>query len=298
MAAARAAVGPRGRVVALAFDPSPLTVLRPQTPHTRLSTFDQRARWLMQAGASEVVRIAPTREFLQQDAQAFIERLVREHRPRFIVEGPDFRFGRDRAGSIETLRQLEPLLHYRLVVVEPVEVALSDQSIVRASSSLARWLVGHGRMRDVTAVLGRPFEIHATVERGDQRGRTIGFPTANLRPAFDQLLPADGVYAGFAERDGSLHPAAISVGDKPTFGRHARTCEAFLLDYHGPVDDYDWTIHLRFTHWLRDQLKYDGVDALIWQLHRDAADARRFAAQAPGTSVSAASIACARTAAT
>jgi riboflavin kinase/FMN adenylyltransferase len=130
-------------------------------------------------------------------------------------------------------------------------------------------------------VLGRPFEIEAEVQRGDQRGRMIGFPTANLKARTDQLLPGDGVYAGFAERDGGRYPAAISVGDKPTFGRHMRTCEAFLLDYHGPVDDYGWTIRLHVTHWLRDQLNYDSVEALIAQMHRDTDRARRLAA--PGT---------------
>jgi riboflavin kinase/FMN adenylyltransferase len=246
----------------------------------------------------EVLRIEPTLEFLQQDAQTFITRLVEEHRPRFIVEGPDFRFGRDRGGSIETLRQFEPCFGYRLIVVDPVEVVLADQSIVRASSSLARWLVANGRVHDARTLLGRPFEIESEVVRGDQRGRTIGFPTANLGHAADQVMPADGVYAGFAERDGARYPAAISVGDKPTFGRHARTCEAFLLDYHGPVDDYGWTMRLHFTHWLRDQLKYDSVEALMAQLYRDTADTRRLAAQSPRIPVPGTNTACAGTAAT
>jgi riboflavin kinase / FMN adenylyltransferase len=313
IAAGRAAVGNgggrgggRGRVVVLSFDPNPLALLRPEAVPPRLSTFAQRTRWLKELGADEIVQVTPTREYLQQDAETFLERLCEEWKPAFIVEGSDFRFGRGRGGSIDTLRSMESRFGYRTIVVDPVEVALSDQSLVRASSSLARWLLLHGRVRDAMIVLGRPLEIEAKVVPGDRRGRDIGFPTANLAPvAHDQLLPGDGIYAGIAlplplgvphgrgeggadrqraapnalTPDPSLkgrgeYIAAISIGTKPTFGEHPRVCEAHLLDYHGPLDEYGWTVHLQFTHWLRDQLTFSDATALIEQLQRDVAQVR------------------------
>jgi riboflavin kinase / FMN adenylyltransferase len=272
--AGRNAVGPRGRIIALAFDPHPLTVLRPTAVPARLTTFEQRTRLLLQAGADEVVRLQPTPEVLQQTPDAFIEWCVRQWQPSAIVEGPDFRFGRARAGSIDTLRDLESRFGYRTIIVEAEDIALADQTLVRASSSLVRWLLERGRVQDAAAVVGRPYEIQANVVAGDKRGRTIGFPTANLDEV-QQMLPADGIYAGIARGDAQREwLAAISVGTKPTFGQNPRTCEAFLLDYDGAVDEYGWEIAVRFTHWLRDQLTFASIDGLIEQLHRDIAEVR------------------------
>jgi riboflavin kinase/FMN adenylyltransferase len=196
------------------------------------------------------------------------------------VEGSDFQFGRGRGGSIATLRVLESAHHYQTIVIEPVDAALSDQSLVRVSSSMIRWLLGHGRVRDAALLLGRPYELISKVVSGDKRGREIGMPTVNLAPN-ECLLPADGIYAGYAivanhhsdagrRGNGEIsYPAAISVGTKPTFGEHPRVCEAHLVGYDGPLDDYGWTLRLQFTDWIRDQLKYERVDLLIDQLKRD-----------------------------
>ena len=283
LAAARLAVGDSGRIIVLCFDPNPLTVLRPEATPPRITTFAQRERALKALGATEVVPLRPTPEFLQQSPEQFIEWCAENWHPSAIVEGPDFRFGRARAGSITTLRDLEQRFGYRTLVVDPVDVALSDQSLVRASSSLVRWLVAHGRIQDACRVLGRPYEIEATIAAGDKRGRVLGFPTANLSTP-DQLLPADGIYAGRAWRESvGEWPAAISVGSKPTFGTSERTCEAHLLDYDGPVDDYGWPIRLHFTHWLRDQLMFPDVEALVAQMRRDMARVRTIMSQSPGT---------------
>ncbi len=269
-----------GRVIVLCFDPNPLTVLRPgATPPPRLTSFAQRSRLLKTIGADEVIALRPTPEFLGQSPEAFIASCVKQWSVGAFVEGPDFRFGRDRAGSIDTLHELEKSFGHRTIVVDPVDVELRDLSVVRASSSMTRWLIAHGRMCDAAAVLGHAYELEAAIVQGDQRGRTIGFPTANLA-TIDQLLPADGIYAGWAERDdGRTWAAGISVGTKPTFGDRPRTCEAYLIDYDGPVNDYGWNIRLRFTHWIRDQLTYSNVDALIAQLHNDVAQVRVLAAR-------------------
>jgi riboflavin kinase / FMN adenylyltransferase len=267
--AARVATGETGRVVAITFEPHPAETLRPGSAPPRLSTSAQRRQWLRSAGADEVIEIEPTRAFLGQSPREFIRHVVERWRPQAVVEGPDFCFGRGREGTLATLEALGGEFGYRTVVAPPIEVVLADQAVVRASSSLARWLIERGRVRDAEIVLGRPYELEAPVERGDQRGRLIGFPTANLAVS-GQLLPADGVYAGVAEVEaGGVWPAAISVGTKPTFDGRQRLCEAHLVGWRGALDAYGWMIRVRFRAWLRDQVKYDSVEALVEQLHRD-----------------------------
>lgn len=267
---ARSAVGDGGRVVALSFDPHPLRVLRPQMPLDQLSTFRQRRHWLKAAGADEVVALEPTPALLGLSPREFLERIAAEHRPRFIVEGRDFRFGHRRAGSIETLREHEADLGYETIVVDDVYGMLTDRTTARVTSSLVRWLVRRGRVRDAALVLGHPYVVCGPVERGDGRGGAeIGVPTANLESC-QVLLPADGIYAGSGVGpDGRRYPAAISIGTKPTFGDNPRVCEAHLIGYQPAADEYGWTIRLELHDWLRDQLTFDTVDRLIEQIHRD-----------------------------
>lgn len=316
---ARSAVGSDGRVVVLLFDPHPISVLRPDATPPRLTYFQQRRNLLLRAGADEVVTLSPTKELLGQEAKDFIRSIVESESPAYIVEGSDFRFGKGRTGSVETLREHERLFGYRTVVIDPVDVPLQNQQIVHVSSTMVRWLLAHGRVEDAQHLLGRPYELECPVIKGDQRGRTIGMPTANLDHG-DLLLPADGIYAGraiiqprgdglqftvdgldkisalglqsgegnlsskpstesrqwkapnrqpTADTLGRVHPAAISIGTKPTFGEHPRVCEAHLIGYDGPLDHYGWTIRLEFHHWLRDQLTYTDLDPLLGQLRRD-----------------------------
>ena len=267
--AARERLGPGGRVVVVTFDPHPAVVLRPRSAPARLGTTDQRRRWLLAAGADEVEVLPATPELLERSADRFLGDLVSRLNPTLVVEGPDFRFGRARAGTVETLRDAGARGGFEVLILDPVTVALADQTVVAVSSSMIRWLVEHGRVEDAGTGLGRAYELEATVVRGDQRGRRIGFPTINLRHG-DLLLPRDGVYAGRAQRpDGRMYQAAISVGTKPTFGRSERVAEAYLIEYDGPVDDYDWTVRLRVEHWLRDQLTYPSLPPLLEQLDRD-----------------------------
>lgn len=272
IAHARALAGERGRVIAMAFDPHPLARLRPHAAPARLSTFAQRREWLRAAGADDVALLAPTDDLLALAPEAFVERVVRDWAPVAIVEGPDFRFGKGRAGDVGTLARLGAQRGFACEVVQPVEATLSDQTVAPASSTLARWLVARGRMRDASAVLGRPYEMVGAVVRGDRRGRTIGCPTANLES--ELLAPADGVYAGSGRlADGRIFPAAVSVGTKPTFGASACAVEAHLIGWAGPLDEgtpeYGWELRLSIGHWLRDQARYDSVDALVEQIARD-----------------------------
>jgi len=268
---ARAAAGQNGIVTAIVFFPHPLAVIRPHSAPGAITTLDQRLRSLRDAGADGIDVIEPTPEFLRLEPADFLRRVVADHNPSHIVEGPDFRFGRDRAGDVALLERAGCDLGYETLIIEPIEVPLSDHALVRASSTMVRWLIVRGRVRDAAAILGGPFEVESTVVCGHRRGRKVGFPTANLAPN-GCILPRDGIYAGVATLpDGSRRPAAISVGTNPTFGDRARSCEAHLLDYDGPVDHYGWPIRLAFHDWLRDQITYDGLDALMAQIGRDVA---------------------------
>ena len=268
--AARRAAGESGRVLALTFESHPLSVLRPEAAPKPLSNLQQRRRWLLEAGACEVEVLPTSADFLSQTPESFLGWLVAEYRPDFIVEGLDFRFGRDRIGSAAMLREFGSKHGYETIIIEDVIVPLTDCAEVRVRSSLIRWLVAQGRVRDARLLLGRRYEICGEVVSGAGRGgRDLGVRTANLAPA-DHLLPADGVYAGWATTDeGTGYPAAISVGTKPTFGEHPRVCESHLIGFADGDRRYGWTIRLEFDDWLRDQLPFGRVEQLIDQLHRD-----------------------------
>ncbi len=268
--AARSAVGQQGTVIALSFDPHPLCVLRPNAAPKRLSSLEQRREWLTQAGADEVASLRPTNEFLNQSPETFVTWVVKQYTPGVIVEGADFRFGRGRAGSTATLQELQKSHGYRAVIIDAVHAALSDHTMAEVSSSLVRWLVSHGRVRDAALMLGRPYELCGEVVQGDRRGGgTLGVPTANIDHG-EYLLPAEGIYSGSAiGPDGRAYRAAISVGTKPTFGENPCVCEVHLIGYQGKLDDYGWTIRLQFHDWIRDQIAYRRVESLVDQLHRD-----------------------------
>lgn len=274
-------VAGNARVVALAFDPHPATKLKPAAAPERLTRFDRREALLLQAGADEVVRLRPDEITLGRSAAEFADWLVLTFAPQRIVEGSDFHFGKGRGGNVRTLAEfgaaLAPEARFSVDVVQPVQVALDDQLVVTASSSITRWLVAQGRVRDAAAVLGRFHQVDGTVVRGDQRGRTIGFPTANLKQDGDDvLLPADGVYVAYATLpDGSVSPAAVNIGTRPTFNGLERRVEAIVLnDESGsirplPIGEYGWQLKLCFVAWLRDQVKFSGIEALRAQLSRD-----------------------------
>ena len=272
VAKARETAGSDGRVVVLCFDPHPLCTLRPDQAPPRLSSFEQRRDWLMDIGVDHVERLKPTTQRLSQSATDFVDELCARYEPVAFVEGPDFHFGKGRTGNNETLRQLGQSRGFAVHLVSPVQCELTDQSVIRASSSMLRWLIRHGRVRDAGLMADRMFELRGLVVRGHQRGRDFGFPTANMTIPADQLLPRDGVYAGIGNApDGQEYPAAISIGTNPTFGDQQRTCEAHLIGFDGAAGQYDWNLKLRFVDWIRDQITYDSVEPLIEQIRRDCA---------------------------
>jgi len=282
VARAREAVGPAGVVKALAFFPHPLTKLAPERAPAVLTPLEEKKRLFARLGVDEFVVLAPDGDLLALPPEEFVAQIVRDHAPRCIVEGGDFRFGAKRAGSVETLRALSAQHAYDVISVPDVEIELADQSLVRASSTIARWLIANGRVDEAQRVLGRPFRFFGTAARGAQRGRSMGFRTANL--VAQNIVPAEGVYAATAILpDGATRPAAVSVGTNPTFdGAHDApvVVEAHVLDWDGDgAPEYGYPLALDFHEWLREQRVYSEVSPLIEQIERDVQQTRAVCAQ-------------------
>lgn len=275
LSAARQLAGPGGTVVAMTFEPPPERVLRPQDPPQRLTPHTVRVVLLAQAGADAVVTVPATRELLGLAPGEFVRRVILERfGPRAMVEGPTFFYGRKRGGTTATLQQAGAELGFDVRVVEPCVVEL-PAGPVRVSSTVIRGLLGEGDVAAAGELLGRPFALLGPVVHGEHLGRTLNFPTANLRPT-EQIVPADGVYAGLARIGQSSWPAAISIGCKPTFDGSERYVEAYLLDAEG--DFYGRELSLQFLRRLRDQQAYDSAEALIEQIQRDVRRTRQIAA--------------------
>jgi riboflavin kinase/FMN adenylyltransferase len=259
-------------IAVITFEPHPLTTLRPKEAPPRLTSPDQKRRLIESMGADDYIILPPTRDVLDLTAESFWEILRDQVRPAHLVEGKQFTFGKGAKGNVTRLADWTTNTAVRLHVADAVAVPLLDLSVVPVSSSLIRWLLAHGRVRDAAICLGRPYRIHGTVIEGARRGRTIGVPTANLRLE-DQMIPGDGVYAGRCTVDGNTYPAAINLGPLPTFDENARQIEAHLIGYSG--DLYGRTLEIDLLDWLREQRKFTGIDALKTQLARDIDSARQ-----------------------
>lgn len=269
-------------VAVVTFEPHPLTVLNPQHAPRRLSTAALKRRWLEQAGVDFLVELPPSPEILNLSALAFWQLLCNRVRPTDLVEGLKFTFGKDRGGDVTILRQWAENSSIRLHVIQPVSVVLLDLHVVAGSSSFIRWLLTYGRVRDAAIALGRPYTILGQVIRGHQRGRTLGFPTANF-DCGDQLIPIDGVYAARGWVGDRLIPAAVSIGTMPTFGQLQRQVEAHFIDFSG--DLYGQTLSIEIIDWLRDQHRFDSPQSLIQQMHRDVDLARQLATMDPARAI-------------
>lgn len=266
--AARTAVGKEGEVALWCFDPSPVSVLRPEIHIDRVTTFTQRQNLLIDAGADVVLRIEPTAELLALNPEDYISQIADEYSPNFIVEGEGFRFGYQRKGTNDTLRNLGHKHQFEFLEVGGVSVSLKGGNKVIASSSIVRSLLNEGRVEDVARMLGREYCVSGVVIQGDQRGRELGVPTANMGNV-ETMLPRDGIYAGRAFVDDTLYVAAISIGTKPTFGEHARICEVHLIGFEGEIGAYNWPLRVTFSHLIREQKKFDSIKSLTIAIEQD-----------------------------
>jgi riboflavin kinase/FMN adenylyltransferase len=259
-----------GPAVAVTFDPTPHQVLHPDSgpPRPPITTLTDRAELLQKAGADHVVILRTSPALLALSPEAFFEDiLVRQLGAKGVVEGHDFRFGRGRAGTNDTLRDLcagsglafeeVPQLHYQN---KPV------------SSSRVRAAIVGGNVTLAAELLARPYQIAGTVATGAQRGRTIGFPTANLDHV-PTVLPGNGVYAVRAVVDGKMWSAAANIGPNPTFGEDARKVEVHLIGFSG--DLYGKSMAVEFIARLRDTRPFANVGELVEQLKRDIEHAAR-----------------------
>ena len=254
-------------VVVMTFDPHPLTILRPGRAPDMLTPWDEKIHQIERAGADAVVRLAAEPSILSLSAEEFVrEILIKRIHPSYIVEGPNFGFGRGRTGDVRLLARMSAKGGFQLHVVEPYRLSLGGGRQTVISSTVVRERLKAGRVRDAAACLGRPYSLVGTVVRGAGDGKKLGFPTINLDVG-GQLIPAEGVYAGVAEVAGRRRPAAISIGHRPTLGGTPLVTEAFLLDDSG--DWYDARARLVLVERLRDQVKFDSREALTEQIAQD-----------------------------
>jgi len=255
-------------VIAVTFDAHPRTLLGGGAP-ALLTLPAERLRLLCEAGATRVESLRLDEELLRRSPEDFIQWLHRRIPFGLIVEGADFRFGRARSGDVRTLEASGARLGFRTLVANQVEVSLCDGNVVGARSSLIRWLLERGRVADAARVLGRPHIVEGPVVRGAQRGRELGFPTANVDPC-GIMLPADGVYAvEVTSAGGERWRGAASIGSNPTFGEQPRTLEVHLLGVGSSLDLYGRTIRVHFLRWIRGMVRFDSVDSLVEQMARD-----------------------------
>jgi riboflavin kinase / FMN adenylyltransferase len=263
----------------LTFDRHPAEVVRPGSAPKLLTTLDQKLELLDASGYLDTtVVIAFDEERSHEPAEDFVhEVLVKGLHARVVVVGADFHFGYRRHGTVRLLEQMGAELGFEVVGLGLVPV-VGDPGLPYSSTAV-RTLLSEGRVADVAALLGRPprpYELRGTVVTGDGRGRTLGYPTANVDVAARQCLPADGIYAGtFVAEDGVERVGAISVGRRPTFHADAPSSllEVFVLDFDG--DLYGQTVKVRVHARLRGEERFDSVDALITQMELDVETTRR-----------------------
>ena len=257
------------RVVAATFHPHPRSVLGVGDPPKLLTPIGLRREVLLHYGADEVVEIPFDLELSRKSPEQFVrEVLVGEIGASVVVVGENFRFGHRAAGHVEDLGRLMREQGGEAVGVEVREVG-EEAGI---SSTRIRELVADGRVDEAAGLLGRPYVLRGEVVVGDRRGRTIGFPTANVLPDPEAVVPARGVYAGFVAVADEKYAACTNIGVAPTFGRTESRVEAYLLEFDG--DLYGRIVDVGFIRRTRGEKKFSGVEELKAQIQRDVAEAR------------------------
>lgn len=256
------------------FDRHPASVVRPESAPKLLTGPEQKMTLLASTGIDAVVVVHFDVDQASEAPESFVRRVLTDCLgTTAIVVGEDFHFGRNREGNVDLLRKIGDEADFDVV---PIDLVPRQDGVDEPVSSTAiRRALAGGDITRANEMLGHPYEVRGVVVEGDQRGRLLGFPTANVEVPDNLCLPADGVYAGWYERpDGTIHAAALNLGRRPTFYEHANSSllEAHLLDFDG--DLYGEGAAIRFTHFLRSERKFDGIDALIAQLRTDVEHAR------------------------
>jgi riboflavin kinase/FMN adenylyltransferase len=261
-----AMAGPLGLVpTVVTFDRHPLALLNPEACPPSLISNEQKIERLAAAGVETTLMLAFDRAFSQQAPEDFVRHvLVEALHAKIVFVGSDFRYGAKGRGTVETLAAAGDQLGFEIRLVDEVRAREGR----RASSTWIREALAAGNVREAGELLGALPTVRSVVVQGEQRGRTLGYPTANLRPGPEGLIPADGVYAGWLSVDDEKLPAAISVGNNPTFeGVPARQVEAYVLDR--DIELYGKTVEVSFVDYIRGMKKFFGVEELISEIEHD-----------------------------
>lgn len=260
--------------VVITLHPHPVSVLRPGTPITYLCSLEERVALLRGLGADHVGVLSFTSELAELSYQDFVGLLVEELDMRLLLSGPDFVVGRDREGTAEALRRLGRDRGFALE-----QASLLEEGEEKVGSGAVREALSKGEMETVIQLLGRPFALRGPVVRGAERGKTIGFPTANIAIAPDLALPAFGVYVTRAYLGETTYQSVTNIGRRPTFDESRPVIETHLLDYDGEC--YERELRIELLHRLREERRFDGADELVAQIGRDITEAREYLSRSP-----------------
>ena len=253
---------------AITFDPHPRAVLYPESAPPLLQTLDQRLANLEVLGIEQAIVIPFTREFAGQPAEGFLSDIIHDRlHAKEVYLGKGFAFGKDRGGNIDLLRSMSEKLGFTADEIDEVQLRG-----LRISSSRIRKLLDEGRINLARRMLGRPYGVEGVIIRGNRRGHTIGFPTANLKP-HNRVIPRYGVYATATLIDGTWRKSITNIGVRPTFESDADpSIESYIFDFDG--DLYGDMLRVRFLHRIRDERKFNGIDELKAQIEKDSSRAR------------------------
>ncbi|MEJ7622365.1 MAG: bifunctional riboflavin kinase/FAD synthetase [Pyrinomonadaceae bacterium] len=268
-------VADRARAVAavptaITFDPHPRAVLHPETAPPLLQTLDQRLANFELLGIEQAIVIPFDREFAQREAGDFLSDVIRDRlHAKEVYLGKGFAFGKNRSGNIELLKSVSVSLGFFADEVDEVQVRGR-----RVSSSAIRSHLTEGRVNLARKMLGRPYGVEGIIIRGNRRGHTIGFPTANLKPR-NRVIPKYGVYASATLIDGRWRRSITNIGVRPTFEVEAEpSIETYIFDFAG--DLYGDVLRVRFLHRIRDERKFNGIEELRAQIEKDSNRARNY----------------------
>ena len=250
------------------FREHPVAVLRPGTHVQLLTDVAERTRLLGDLGVDFVAAVGFNLEIARLSSKDFLRVLFRQLRMRQLVVGPDFAMGRDRDGTVETLPEIASDVGFQF---KSVELVTDPAGLVK--STAIRQAIAAGKISHAARLLGRNFSISGVVGRGQERGRELGFPTANLEVAPEFVVPSNGIYATLAHIGSRSYMAATSIGLRPTFDDgESRTIEAYILDFSNDI--YDEPLRLEFVRRIRGEEKYETVEALVDQIDRDVQQTR------------------------
>ncbi|MCI0439263.1 MAG: bifunctional riboflavin kinase/FAD synthetase [Chloroflexi bacterium] len=258
------------------FTNHPASVLRPGFTPQYITSLGERIRLIEKLGVDFVAPITFDLDVSRLSPREFIMTLREYLLMRGIVVGPDFAMGHNRKGDIRTIYALGEEIGFTTT-----EVRLFTHKEQAVRSSAIRHMLAEGSVSRAAKLLGRDFALEGTVVEGAKRGRTLGYPTANLQPPPDMIVPANGIYCARAVVGEDVHMAATSIGTRPTFDNGARAIEAYILDFSG--DLYGKTLRLEFVERLRDELKFDSIEALLKQIERDVQQTRAILSVRPRT---------------